>query len=129
MHPSVSALLCAVLLVLCGPLVQAWTRDLQATNVISNVQVPYNVSVVGGDPLGQLPLTDPRLQRTVTGLAPEQARRKRDTHARKLQTAGCGAFPMAVAKIAFAEQARWLHLNQSSHCHMATTSHPKSLPP
>ena len=82
MHPNISVLLCAVLLVLCGPLVQASSRDLQATNIISNLQVPYNVSVVGGDPLGQLPLTDSRLQRTVTGLAPEQARLQEDTLAR-----------------------------------------------
>lgn len=40
--------------------------------MISNLQVPYNRSVVGGDPLGQLSLNDSRLQRTVQGLAPEQ---------------------------------------------------------
>lgn len=48
------------------------TRELQATDVITHISIPYNRTLVGGDPLGQLSLTDPRLQRTVEGLTPEQ---------------------------------------------------------
>ena len=71
-----NAFACIVLLGALGPLAHAWTRDLQATNVISNLQVPYNRSIVGGDPLGQLSLNDSRLQRTVQGLAPEQVKQE-----------------------------------------------------
>ncbi len=70
------AFACIVLLGALGPLAHAWTRDLQATNVISNLQVPYNRTIVGGDPLGQLSLNDSRLQRTVQGLAPEQVKQE-----------------------------------------------------
>jgi hypothetical protein len=73
---SSNAFACVVLLVALGPLAHAWTRDLQATNIISNTQVPYNRTVMGGDPLGQLPLDDSRLQRTVQGLAPEQVQQE-----------------------------------------------------
>ena len=52
--------------------VQAQSRDLQATSSVGNYQLAYDRSVVGGDSLGNLPLDDPRLQRTVQGLAPEQ---------------------------------------------------------
>jgi len=73
---SSNAFACVVLLVALGPLAHAWTRDLQATNIISNTQVPYNRTVMGGDPLGQLPLDDSRLQRTVQGLAPKQVQQE-----------------------------------------------------
>ena len=56
----------------CVVAAQAQTRNLQAVSATGNFQLAYNRSVVGGDPLGNLPLDDPRLQRTVTGLAPEQ---------------------------------------------------------
>ena len=53
--------------------VQAQQRELQATSVVGQFQsLAYNPSVTGSDPLGNLPLNDSRLQRTVTGLAPEQ---------------------------------------------------------
>lgn len=52
--------------------VLANNRGLQSVSVIEHISIPYNRSISGGDPLGQLSLTDPRLQRTVTGLTPEQ---------------------------------------------------------
>lgn len=68
------ALLAGVLFAACTSQAQAWTRDLQATSYILNAEVSYNRSLVGGDPLGQLSLNDPRLQRTVQGFEPEQVR-------------------------------------------------------
>ena len=55
------------------------TRELQATNVITHISIPYNRTLVGGDPLGQLSLSDPRLQRTVEGLTPEQVSTRQTT--------------------------------------------------
>ena len=72
---STSGVLIALLsAMLCIRLAHASTRDLQAASIIENVQVPYNAQVVGTDPLGQLSFSDPRLQRTVTGLEPEQVK-------------------------------------------------------
>ena len=56
----------------CCVSVLANNRELQSVSVIEHISIPYNRSISGGDPLGQLSLTDPRLQRTVTGLTPEQ---------------------------------------------------------
>lgn len=66
-----SALLCAVL---CAGSAQASARDLQAVDEIKHEQVLYNASVVGTDPLNKLSFSDPRLQRTASGLEPEQVR-------------------------------------------------------
>ena len=66
---SMLGLLCCTLLAY-G--VQAQTRGLQATSAVGNYSVPYSRSVTGSDPLGNLPLDDPRLQRTVQGFTPEQ---------------------------------------------------------
>ncbi|DBA81199.1 TPA: hypothetical protein ACH3X2_007015 [Trebouxia sp. C0005] len=57
---------------LCAGVVHASTRDLLATNIIEDVSIPYNAAIVGTDPLNQLSFSDPRVQRTVSGLAPEQ---------------------------------------------------------
>ncbi|DBA96972.1 TPA: hypothetical protein ACH3X1_001296 [Trebouxia sp. C0004] len=57
---------------LCAGVVHASTRDLLATNIIEDISVPYNAAIVGTDPLNQLSFSDPRVQRTVSGLAPEQ---------------------------------------------------------
>lgn len=51
---------------------QASHRDLLATDITEDITVPYNPAVVGTDPLGQLSFSDTRVQRTVSGLAPEQ---------------------------------------------------------
>ena len=56
----------------CCVSVIASNRELQSVSLTEHVSIPYNRSISGGDPLGQLSLTDPRLQRTVTGLTPEQ---------------------------------------------------------
>ena len=61
-----------LLLSVCMAVVRAQTRDLQATSTTGNYQLGYDRSVIGGDPLGNLPLDDPRLQRTVQGNGPEQ---------------------------------------------------------
>lgn len=62
---------------LCAGVVHASTRDLLATNIIEDVSIPYNAAIVGTDPLNQLSFSDPRVQRTVSGLAPEQVRQHR----------------------------------------------------
>ena len=71
-----SAKLLAVLLAcLAGSLlsVEAQKRELQATSVVGQFQsIGFNPSIAGSDPLGNLPLNDSRLQRVVTGFAPEQ---------------------------------------------------------
>ena len=72
MATTQNALFCCALLFACIALVSGQTRDLQAVSAVGNFQLAYNRSVTGGDPLGNLPLDDPRLQRTVTGFAPEQ---------------------------------------------------------
>lgn len=64
---------------LCAGVVDASTRVLLATNVIEDVSVPYNAAIVGTDPLNQLSFSDPRVQRTVSGLAPEQVRQRLQT--------------------------------------------------
>ena len=61
---------------LCSGVVHASNRDLLATNIIEDISVPYNAAIVGTDPLNQLSFSDPRVQRTVSGLAPEQVRRR-----------------------------------------------------
>ncbi|KAL3151075.1 hypothetical protein ABBQ38_012945 [Trebouxia sp. C0009 RCD-2024] len=67
-----SRLLVALCVVLCAGSVHASARDLQAVDEIKHEQVLYNASVVGTDPLNKLPFSDPRLQRTASGLEPEQ---------------------------------------------------------
>ncbi|KAL0044152.1 hypothetical protein WJX82_001035 [Trebouxia sp. C0006] len=57
---------------LCSGVVDASNRDLSATNIIEDISIPYNAATVGTDPLNQLSFSDPRVQRTVSGLAPEQ---------------------------------------------------------
>lgn len=47
-------------------------RDLQAVDVIKNDEVLYDPAVVGTDPLFKLSFNDPRVERTASGLEPEQ---------------------------------------------------------
>jgi len=61
---------------LCSGVAHASTRDLLATNIIEDISIPYNAAIVGTDPLNQLSFSDPRVQRTVCGLAPEQVRKR-----------------------------------------------------
>ena len=61
---------------LCSGVVDASNRDLSATNIIEDLSIPYNAATVGTDPLNQLSFSDPRVQRTVSGLAPEQVRQR-----------------------------------------------------
>ena len=68
-----SQLLVAVVLVMgCFFTTHAQTRDLTAVDHIDHLTRPYNASRSGTDPLGNLALNDSRLQKTVTGLSPEQ---------------------------------------------------------
>ena len=62
---------------LCTGVAHAATRELLATSIIEDISVPYNAAIVGSDPLNQLSFSDPRVQRTVSGLAPEQVRQRR----------------------------------------------------
>ena len=59
---------------LCSPLVSAQTRELKATNVISQTSISWNRSVTGGDPLAKLQFNDSRLANTAGGLNPSQVR-------------------------------------------------------
>ena len=57
---------------LCFGAATASNRDLLATNIIEDISIPYNAAITGTDPLNQLSMSDPRVLRTVSGLAPEQ---------------------------------------------------------
>lgn len=92
---KIAALVSCAMLILVAA-VQAQSRDLQATSSIGNYQLAYNRSVVGGDPLGNLPLDDPRLQRTVQGLAPQTGESLLPVNACCINWVCIDAIPMAL---------------------------------